>query len=410
MENRKRILIIGAGTFQLPIIKRAAEKYEVLVAAPKIPEEYHRYIDGQCLCDVRDQEAILSYAKEQNIDGVITDQTDIPVRTVAYVAENLGLPGIGYESSILFTNKDLMRRRMEELGIPTLPNEKVYSEDEAVEFFEKISGPVILKPIDNQGSRGLSKCLTEDEVRSGFANADRWSSKGGAVIEKCATGREFVVEGMAFDGRFRNLCIGDTNYFTSMKVFAAMNRIFPTNAPAQLEEKVLDLNKRIIEGFGLKQGITHSEFKMEGDEVYLIETAARGGGVYISSDLISLSTGLDTEEFLLNIALGQQEKMPEVEWQKECCGYSAFFVPFGKILRADGIEEVKALPFVHSNQLDEIKVGTETKGSHTDKTSRLAIIITAPDQKTWYERQAMIREMLKVEVENEEGICGLIWE
>ena len=149
---------------------------------------------------------------------------------------------------------------------------------------------------------------------------------------------------------------------------------------------------------------------MEGDDIYLMETAARGGGVFISSDLISLSTGLHTEEYLLNIALGQQEALPEILPQQCYCGYMAFYIPTGKVIRAEGMREVQELPFVHRNQLDELKQGMVNTGGMSDKTTRLAIIVSGATREELNARMQTVRDMLRVEVETEDGIKGLIWE
>ena len=407
MQN---ILIIGAGDFQLPLVQRASLSYNVLLVAPVISDAFKPYITDSLLIDVRDEEAILAYAREHSICGVITDQTDIAVRSVAYVAENLGLPGIGYETGRLFTDKSLMRDRMAELGIKLLPHRTVSSEEEALGFYGEIGGDIIIKPLDTQGSRGVQICRSADDLRSKYAEAARWSSNHQVLIERYATGREFLVEGVAVNYEFRNACIGDTLYFDLPDAFAAKSRIFPTVADDELRQRVLDLNTEIITGFGLKQGITHSEFIMDGDDIYLIETAARGGGVFISSDLIHYSCGLDTEGFLLDIATGRQKGLPRILPQQCVCGYLAFYIPVGRVVRADGVREVQALTFVHRNQLDKLKVGIENKEGHTDKTSRLALIISAPDRKTFEQRAAQVREMLQVDTETSEGIKPLIWE
>ena len=408
--NKKNILIIGAGDFQLPLVQRASLSYNVLLAAPVVSDVFKPYIADALLIDVRDKEGILAYAREKSICGVITDQTDIAVRSVAYVAENLGLPGIGYETGCLFTDKSLMRKRMAELGIKLLPNRTVSSFDEALAYYREIGGNVIIKPLDTQGSRGVQICRSEEELEAKYAEAARWSSNHNVLIERFATGREFLVEGLSLDYEFRNLCIGDTLYFDLPDAFAAKSRIFPTEADDGLRQRVLDLNTRIITGFHLKQGLTHSEYIMDGDDIYLIETAARGGGVFISSDLIHYSCGLDTEGFLLDIATGQQKGLPPIKPQQCVCGYLAFYIPVGKVVRVSGVREVQALPFVHRNQLDKLHVGIENKEGHTDKTSRLALIISAPDRETFKERAALVRSMLQVETETENGILPLIWE
>ena len=382
----KNILIIGAGDFQLPLVQRASRSYNVLLAAPVISDAFKPYITDSLLIDVRDKESILEFARERSICGVITDQTDIAVRSVAYVAEKLGLPGIGYETGCLFTDKSLMRDRMAQLGIKLLPHRTVSSLEEALAYYDEIGGSIIIKPLDTQGSRGVQICRSAEDLKSKYAEAARWSSNHSVLIERFATGREFLVEGLAVD------------------------YIFPTVVDDGLRQRVLDLNTKIITGFGLKQGITHSEFIMDGDDIYLIETAARGGGVFISSDLISLSCGLDTEGFLLDIASGRQKGLPEILPQQCVCGYLAFYVPEGKILRVSGVKEVQALPYVHRNQLGKLKAGTENKEGHTDKTSRIALIVSAPDRVTFAERAARIREMLQVDTETPDGIKPLIWE
>ena len=416
-STRKKLLIIGAGDFQLPLVQQAAETCDVLLAAPVISEAFTPYISGRLIVDVRDEETILAFAQAHGIDGVITDQTDIAVRSVAYVAEKMGLPGIGYETGLLFTDKSRMRARLAELGIPLLTNRTVSSVEDAVAFFETLSAEssgtarVIIKPLDTQGSRGVQVCRSAQEIREKYDEAARWSGSHEVIVEQFATGREFVVESLVLDYEYRTLCIGDTLYFDIPDAFAAKSRIFPTTADDTLRRKVLDLDRQIITGFGLRQGITHSEYIMEGDQVYLIETAARGGGVFISSDLIHLSCGLHTEQFLIDMALGQQKGLPQILPQQQYCGYMAFYIPVGRVIRADGIPEVCALPFVHRSQLGKLRIGMENREGATDKTSRLAIIVSGPDRETLMANMAQVRSTLQIEVQAPDGsILPPIWE
>ena len=417
---KKKLLIIGAGDFQLPLVQQAAKTCEVFLAAPVISAAFDPYISHSLIVDVRDEEAILAFAQEHGIDGVITDQTDIAVRSVAYVAEKMGLPGIGYETGLLFTDKSLMRARLAELGLPLLANKTVSSVGDAVSFYRELcstasdtAGPVrvIIKPLDTQGSRGVQVCAGEQEIRDKYEEAARWSGNRQVIVEHFATGREFVVESLVLDHEYRTLCIGDTLYFDIPDAFAAKSRIFPTTADDALRQKVLDLDEKIITGFGLTQGITHSEYIMDGDEVYLIETAARGGGVFISSDLISLSSGLHTEQFLVDLALGQQKEMPLILPQQCFCGYMAFYLPVGQVIRADGIDGVLALPFVHRTQLGKLHTGMVNQEGATDKTSRLALIVSGDTREELMEHMAQVRSALKIEVKSPDGsIVGPIWE
>lgn len=409
----KKIAIVGAGDFQLPLVKEAAKENTVVLIAPVIGEAFKPYISKECLIDVRDKEGALAFCQEEYIDGIITDQTDISVRTVAYVAEKMGLPGIGYEKGILFTDKAEMRKAMEAAGIPCMPNRTVDSMEDAVAFFHEYGErPVIIKPLDSQGSRGIYACYSEADIRKYYEDSRKFSSNGKVIAEKLARGTEFFVEGMAYDGKFRNLIIGDTHYFDIENAYAAESRRTPSTRDAALVERVLRRNQEIIEEFGLKQGISHSEFIVDEDEdeIYLLETAARGGGVYISSDMISVQTGINVEKFLVDIALGQLQEMPEVRKTNTYCGYKAFYIPFGKVRKVTGVAEVEALPYVMHTQLNHLQEGMEIPVEKRNKTNRLAMIICADSEAEWLERVAEIRDMLHVESEYQGEVRDLIWE
>lgn len=407
---KKKIAVVGAGDFQLPLVQEASRDNDVVLIAPVIDERFKPYIKDCCLIDVRNQEAALAFCMEQNIDGIITDQTDISVRTVAYVAEKMGLPGIGYEKGLLFTDKSRMREELVEAGIPCLPNKTVHNPETAVEFFRGLKDrPVIIKPLDSQGSRGIYACHSEQEIRKYYPESERFSSTGEVIVEKLAMGKEFFVEGMAVDGKFQNLIIGDTHYFDIENAYAAESRRTPSTADSDLVQRVLQRNREIIEAFGLKQGLSHSEFIVDEDEIYLLETAARGGGVYISSDLISLRTGINVEQFLVNIALGEQNGMPEIHESQKFCGYKAFYVPFGEVKKVTGMETVENLPYVHRTQLRNLQEGMIVPVEKRNKTNRLALIVEASSEEEWLERVGYIENILHVESEHDGVMRDLVW-
>lgn len=406
---RKKIMIIGAGDFQVPLIEYAAEICDVIIVAPVVDDYLRKLASAVYISDVRNQEKILEIAENEKIDGVITDQTDIPVRTVAYVAEKMGLPGIGYEESKLYTDKARMSGKLEELGIRSIPSAQARTAEEAREFMDRIGSEILLKPTDSQGSRGITVCGPDDDVEAAFDKARAFSSDGTCLVQKFIKGREFFAEGIAFDGKYENLIVGDTIYFDDNTLFAAKNRIVPSAAPREMVDEVAALNIRIMEGFGLSQGITHSEYIFDEDGPYLIETAARGGGVYISSDLISLTTGLCTEEFLVNIALGTQKGFPDLADTGKVSGYMAFFIPKGKVISTEGIDEVDGLPYVGRSQLYRIHEGMEQTSGPKDKTSRFALIVTGGSRAELEQRMEEIKSMLKIKVDTGSGIEGPVF-
>ena len=406
----KKIMIVGAGDFQLPIVKAAALRGRVVLAAPAVPDEFLPYVDKVCLADVRDKETILAFAKQEEIDAVQTDQTDLAVRTVAYVAEQMGLPGNPYQTARIFSEKNLMRERIEELGLPLLPYRTIRTLEEAKSFYRELSAaPVIVKPIGTQGSRGVVEVTKEEELEDAFALAMQFSDDGSIMIEKCAHGIEFVMETAVVNGVCTDLILGDTHYFSKRSLFSAKERIFPSVESDEVCQKIRELNRAIVEGFGLKQGVTHGESIVDDGQPYLLEIAARGGGVFISSDLIHLRTGLNTEEFLLDLAMtGQAE--PTVKETGIVCGYRAFYLPAGTVESIEGTEYVKALPYVHSTQLHHLVKGMHVEES-SNKTSRIALIVSAANYDEWQRNVEHIREHLHVMVRNAGGdLEDIIWD
>ena len=227
-------------------------------------------------------------------------------------------------------------------------------------------------------------------------------------MEEFVIGQEFVVEGICVNHEFENLIIGDTHYFNIPDVFSATMREFPSQANNELINKILELNKKIISGFNLKQGITHSEFIINGNDIILIEAAARGGGVFISSDLISLQTGLNTEKFLIDLATGKISSIPEhLSLDRSSC-YVSFFLPVGKVIAINGIEEICKLDYIYHNNLSNIKLGMKTK-PFTDKTARFFSIVSASNHEELMKRVQFLKKKLKIVVLTDRGEQGPIW-
>lgn len=405
------VLILGANILQLPLIKKANELgYQTLVVSPITSEPGHAIATFSEECNVIDEEGVLQLAIKYDICGIITDQTDLPVRTMAYVANRLGLPGNDYDVARILTDKYLMREKCKEIGVKTVEYKMCHSIDEAISFFNSTKRDVILKPVDNQGSKGVYKVSSISEMKEKFLKTIAYSRSKSVLVEEFVIGREFLVEGIAVNYEYKNLCCGDTDYFDIPDVFSATKREFPSTANLEIVRKVLETNKKIATGFGFKQGITHGEYILDGEDVILIEIAGRGGGVFISSDLIHLQTGLDTEEFLLSVATGKIDKIPEFTLQNKCCCYISFFLQQGVVADVKGVEDVIKLPYTHHNNFETLTVGKKIK-TNADKTGRFFVIIEATNHDQLMARRDYIKQLLQIKVNNDkEMIDGIIWE
>jgi biotin carboxylase len=406
-------MILGAGQYQIPIIKLAQQRgFEAI--AVSVSGEYPGFsvADSFYEVDVREAEIILKIAKREKISGILTDQTDIAVPAVAYVAEKMGLPGIGYDVALRFTDKCTMRRHCEEIGIPGPRYLQASSLREAHEQVQQVGFPLVVKPTDSQGSRGVARVRSPDDLKPKFENALARSVSGRVILEEYIPGREIVVQGFVSDYEVANLITGDRELFDLPDMFIPSQGMFPANAGEELEEKILDMNLRLIRGLGPRFGITHTEYLVNDDtgEVRLGETAIRGGGVFISSDLVPLACGVDVNELLLDIVTGKVNvRIDNSRRRGGASAYLCFYLPEGVIRRVAGIDRVNSLPGVHRAHLQGLEVGRRTRPM-TDKSTRLGpVLIAGQDRRACQKTIRQVQETLVVEIETSRGIEGIIW-
>ena len=407
----KKLMVLGAGSGQLDIIQKAQRRGICVIAvSPYGDYPGLKIADKTYDLDVRDEEAILETAIKEKIDGIITDQTDMAMRTVAYVAEHMGLPGIGYDCACLFTDKYAMRRRSEELGLPTIKSAVTDSVEEAEVFFKDLGKPAIIKPVDNQGSRGIYKIECIDDIAANYEKARAFSKSQRVIIEQYVDGDEYEVNSLVINGVEHTLCAGDLLMFEQPGIFTSRCRLYPSCRDEQEVARLLKLNKDTVEGFGLVNGLTHSEYRADRDgTVYLIEAAARGGGAHVSSDIIGLQTGFDTSEHLIDFALGLAGDAPQFETELCHCGTFSFYLPAGRVISIEGVKEAMELPFMRGNDLHEIEEGMITKECY-DKTGRYISVLVADSREELMQHFDQYRKLINIKVETEDGIKGPVWE
>lgn len=406
----KKLMIIGAGVYQVPIINKAKARGLYTIAV----SPYGNYpgleiADKTYNLDVRDRAGILKAAMVENINGITTDQTDMAMRSVAYVAEQLGLPGIGYNCACLFTDKYQMRKRSEELGLPTIKCRNVGSLEDAQKFLEEVGTSIMIKPVDNQGSRGVYRIDSKEDLEEKYSDTKAYSGNGMVIAEQYIEGEEYEVDSIVIDGHEHTLMCGDIVLFDLPEVFSSCTRMYPSNRNPETVKRLLDLNKKTIEGFGLRSGLTHSEYVVDcNGQPFLIEAAARGGGAFVSSDITTLQTGLDTAEYLIDAALGVSVDEKTLGHEMCHCGTISFYLPEGEVVCIDGVEDALGFPFIHGSLLPEIKTGMKT-GKFSDKTSRYISVLSAETRIELEQRFQEYRDTINIQVKTKDGLKGPIW-
>ncbi len=192
-----RIFVIAGGEWQCPLVEKIKNMgHEVICSNLYSDSPAFKYADEVYVADVLDKEANLKIAQKCMPDAIATDQSDIAVPTVAFIAEKLGLKGIGTKTAELFTNKFLMREFCRKNSLPTPQYRLCRSYEEALELLKQL-GKIIIKPIDSQSSRGVYEITKESDLKEKFVEAVKYSNSEKAVLaEEYIEGTEFTVDGI----------------------------------------------------------------------------------------------------------------------------------------------------------------------------------------------------------------------
>ena len=344
--------------------------------------------------DARD--ALLARASELRPDAVVTDQTDGAVSVVAWLCEQLGLPGVGTECAERFTDKFQMRTALAAAGFNMPAFARCESLAECAESAEAIGWPVMIKPPASQSSLGVNR--VDDPAQLGAAFEEAASLGGYAVlVEEFLDGVEFTVEGCAGKEGHVSLCISQKSHYEHRPMVADALVYSPTH-PEYDYAALRDLNDRVVGALGLPFGLTHAEYKWTGAEFQLVEIAARGCGTWVTSHLVPALTGVDPYPFFLSAAFGESPPASEV-----CLsGFGALdflHFPPGCVRSVEGLESAQTMPGV-------LKVGLNyTVGQMipepTDDTNRAGYCLAVADTRAELdELRNQVRETVSVNYED----------
>lgn len=314
---KKKLAIIGASYLQKPLVEKCKELgvYSICFA-------WEEGAVCKDLCDkfypisTIDKEAILKACQDEKIDGITTIASDVATLTVNYVAEQMGLVGNPDKYSQTATNKYLMRQCF--MG-HNVPSPKFCLTDDVIpEIAKTFTLPVIVKPTDRSGSRGVEKVEKQEDLQEAITRACNESFQKKAVIEEYVEGREISVESISFKGKHHILQITD-KVTTEAPFFVELEHHQPSSLPDDIKAKVMDIVLIALDSLHIQYGASHSELKITKDgDIRVIEIGARMGGDFIGSDLVKLSTGYDFLKGVIEVAFGVFEE-PKIT-ENKCSG------------------------------------------------------------------------------------------
>lgn len=410
-----KLLIIGAGIGQVPIIMKAKEMgVHVTVVTQPGKQPGIELADEVLYEDIYHRDEIVQYAKEHGITAVTSDQNDLMNPTVAYVAEKLGLPGNRFEQVMAYCNKNTYRNNCDKLGNPVPKHIAVDCEDWDFTSFD-CPLPWIVKPADSQSSVGVQRIDTYEELKPALAFALSQSKTHAAIVEEFFFGKEIVCEGFIEDGEYYLLAFADRKYFRLKDLMIPTQTVFPSVRRPELLEQVLQYEKKMAAYIHPSFAIVHSEYLMneETGEIRVVESALRGGGVYISSHLIPLAAGIDANDLLLKKALGREVHVAQALAHRvpKAAGYVCFYLPEGNVCAINGVEELKQLPFVKMICLQNIHVGDKTEKMLHKGLRKGPILVSGENREDLERNIQTVQHTLDIQVKNEQGeISGIVWE
>ena len=301
------LAIIGASYLQLPLIKKAKEMgYVTHVFAWKADDVGEKEADFFYPISIVKKNQILDKCQEIGTDGICSIASDLASITVNYVAQNMGLISNNLDCSLKSTNKYYMRRCFEENGDPS-PRCMLISNKKDLKGI-KFEYPLIVKPTDRSGSRGVSKIEKYEELNDAIKSALKESFDKEVLIEEYVEGQEYSIESITYKGIHTVLTVTN-KYTTGSPNYVETGHLEPAGLDKELYERVEKVVKHALDSLGVEYGASHSEVKIDSDgNIKIIEIGSRMGGDMIGSSLVELSTGYDFVESVIDVSLGRKPK------------------------------------------------------------------------------------------------------
>ncbi len=342
----KKIMILGASILQVPAIKKAIEMGLTVIAVDMNPDAVGFEVKGVIkeVISTIDTPAILECAKKHRIDGIMTLASDMPMRSVAVVSNELSLVGIDEETALKATNKAYMRDALRSANVPIPMYFRIHGEEDFISAVHKIwnsGNKCIIKPADNSGSRGVDLLDEDSDLNEAYKYTVQYSRSGEIVVEEFMEGPEVSVETLAINGMINVIQITD-KLTTGAPYFVEMGHSQPSQLNEQVKQKIADAAIAANKAIGIMNGPSHVEIKVTKNGPKIVELGARLGGDCITTHLVPLSTGIDMVEATIKISLGEKPDISP-KWKK---GSAIRYLDPGKglIQKIDGLNDIKNIP------------------------------------------------------------------
>jgi len=349
-----RLLLLGGSVAQLPLVHTAHRiGLDVAVADARPDAPGMAAADTAVAISSLDHEALVAWASRHPVDGVLTVGSDRAVVVVARVASALRLPGLSIATALLASDKAAMRDRFDRAGVPCPRWRPSRSVEEALGVAADLGYPVIVKPSDNAAQRGVALATDELDLRTRAEQALAESPSRTLLVEEVADGPEYTANTLTLGGSTTVVTL--TERLTTPPPFPgiALGHVYPAGLTPDREADVVGAALAAVRALGIDDSPGYTQVRLTAGGPRVIETAARlGGGC--DALLAKLVTGIDLEEAVVRLALGQAPAVahPRAGLGPYEAGCSLFAVDGcgGFVEAIVGLDEARRLPGVHDVQ------------------------------------------------------------
>lgn len=308
-NNQKKLLLLGGLRYLLPVIEAAHKEGYYVITCDYVPDNIaHKYSDEFHNVSVLDKDAILNLAQELKIDGIMSFAVDPGVVTAAYVAEKMGLPFQGsYDSVSILQDKARFRKFLENNNF-NVPKAKGFDNVEsALKDADYFNWPVIVKPVDSAGSKGVTRVDRPNNLAEAIEYALSESHSGNFIIEDFLEkdGHSSDTECFTIDGELVFCSFSDQRFdskATNPYTPAAFS--WPSTMPSWAQNELKSELQRLVRLLNLKTGIYNVETRLcKNGKPYIMEVSPRGGGNRLA-EMLRLITRTPLIENAVKAAIG----------------------------------------------------------------------------------------------------------
>lgn len=322
-KEQKKIMLLGGSRYIVPVIEAAHKLDCYVITCDYLPDnDAHKYSDEYCNISIIDKDKVLEKAKELKIDGIMSFACDPGVVTAAYVAEQMGLPFQGsYESTCILQDKGLFRKFLADNNF-NVPNAKRYTDKKEpfkdIDFF---NWPVIVKPVDSAGSKGVTRVDSPEYLDEAISIAIEGSHNGAFIIEDFLRfdGYHSSADPFTINGELKFVTYSDQLFDPEAdNPYTPAMIIWPSSMKNEKQEILNNDTQRLMTLLNMDTGIYNIESCVDiNGKPYLMEVSPRGGGCKIA-EIQKLAFGIDLIENEVRKAIGLP--LIDIE-QNECDGY-----------------------------------------------------------------------------------------